>query len=85
MQDELEQRGWYLGPVVGTSDDGSLLHTVYFVRDGQIWTTVLTAEDAELERSIDWEGTPAEWVGVFERRPPFDPFRDYGMCDADFI
>lgn len=82
--DELQRDGWEIGAQVGQVE-GEALFTIRFVRDGMVWATVLTREEARAEASIDWEGTPAECIGRVEVERPFDPFRDFGVCDADFI
>lgn len=81
----MENSGWEIGAQVGVNADGEALHTVRFVRDGMVWATVLTREEARMEASIDWEGTPAEVVGRVEVERPFVPLRDFGVCDADFM
>lgn len=85
MATELQRDGWRVGEQVGVNADGEALHTIHFTRDGMMWATILTRDEARCEASIGWDGTPAEVVGPIEVERPFDPFRDYGVCGADFV
>lgn len=86
MTDDQGMATYEIGKQVGIDEQGDALFDVVFERDGQLWRTVLTREDARGEASTEWESTVALCIGSApEPERPFNPFRDLGVSDLDFL
>lgn len=78
-----------LKPVI-KAPTGTVFYAVTFEKEGWVWhaLNLMTRDEAENECDCDWEDVCAVRLyqaTATEPERPFDPFRDYGVCNADFL